>query len=739
MVGLLSFYQISTSSSSGWQPLRLGAGGWVHDIDVAADGTMVAQTDTYGAYIWNSTISAPGPGTSVGMWQQLCTPSSLPTGTTISDLFTIQQSVGGGQGVYSIRIAPSNTQIFYMSYMGRIFKSTNQGTTWTQTNYSFVSFNDMPPNESYGFSMGRRMVIDPINPNIVLVGTYNGVWQTTNGGSTWTSLSSSISTPTNYGCMLAYDERVSTQSASTSLVIYAASYGRGVYKTSNGGSTWSILNTTGMPTTMRRMVVDVNGTLWLIDDSGSLTAPLWTHSASTWTNISISSASVTGSPMHSVAIDPTVANAQRIVLTQQTGNIVQSTNGGSSWAGSNGGNGYPHGPSSPSTGLIATDIPYIGLVQLDTSGNQVFDSTGKLWFTEGVGVWNGNPPSNLASSWYWTSQSAGIEQLVTNIVISPTAGSPVVGCYDRAFLTASSPHVYRSTYDPIEFTSPPGGFGLDWCGSTPTFIVGARVGGLDTSLNGGTTWSTQNTLPFQGGNGHGLLAVGSTSNFMFSHFGTGNPWYTLNAGSTWTNTSSYFSTNFGFNPQGVPLVADKVDQGTFYILGNSNIYKTTDGGQTWALTASGPFTSGGTVDPTAAGIFRAVPGKSGHLFYTGGQNYNNNHPQAFPMYRSINHGSTWTVVNSLIKEPWLIGIGKQQSTSGATYPTVFYFGWYNVAGTDTPGIWASIDNCSTFQQIGAFTTYGTYDINVNWLEGDANTDGVCYLALPGSGVAYYGP
>ena len=46
---------VDPTSSNTWQPLPIGAGGYVRGIDIAPDGTMVARTDTYGAYLWNGT------------------------------------------------------------------------------------------------------------------------------------------------------------------------------------------------------------------------------------------------------------------------------------------------------------------------------------------------------------------------------------------------------------------------------------------------------------------------------------------------------------------------------------------------------------------------------------------------------------------------------------------------------------------------------------------------------------
>src|ERR1700676_4660354 len=66
-----------------WQTLKVGAGGFITGIDIAPDGTMVARTDTYGAYIWNGT-----------QWQQLVTSTSIPTADV---------GLNNNAGVYEIR------------------------------------------------------------------------------------------------------------------------------------------------------------------------------------------------------------------------------------------------------------------------------------------------------------------------------------------------------------------------------------------------------------------------------------------------------------------------------------------------------------------------------------------------------------------------------------------------------------------------------------------------------------
>ena len=142
-----------------WKPVKIGAGGWVTGIEIHPDGTMVARTDTAGAYLWNGAA-----------WVQLVTAYSMPSGTLSSE------------GVYELRIAPSNSNIFYMETNGGVYKSVDRGTTWTKTAFPTVV---MDPNGGNRMD-GQKMAIDPNNPNVVFAGTQeDGLWVTRDGGTTW--------------------------------------------------------------------------------------------------------------------------------------------------------------------------------------------------------------------------------------------------------------------------------------------------------------------------------------------------------------------------------------------------------------------------------------------------------------------------------------------------------------------------------------------------------------------------
>ena len=85
---------------------------------------------------------------------------------------------------------------------------------------------------------GQKMAVDPNNPNIVYVGTQrDGLFVTCDGGTTWPNLTAvPVGHADGNGVFPGITGIVVDQS---SAIIYASSYGHGVYKSTNGGDTWT--------------------------------------------------------------------------------------------------------------------------------------------------------------------------------------------------------------------------------------------------------------------------------------------------------------------------------------------------------------------------------------------------------------------------------------------------------------------------------------------------------------------
>ena len=430
-------------SSNNWQTLKVGAGGWLVGMDIAPDDTMVVRTDTYGAYIWNGTE-----------WQQLVTATSMPAA------FTTQNNIVnnlGTQGVYEIQIAPSNSNIMYMMYEGYVFQSTNKGSTWTQTSFAPVTEN---PEDSYRYD-GQKMAVDPNNPNVVYVGTpKNGLFVTTNGGASWQSVSAVPASLTDSNGIypgisgIEFDPALGVTGGNTN-TIFAASYGHGVYESTNGGASWSAI---GGPHLVEYAAVSSTGVYYAVGNGNSL----WSFKNGTWTQL----LSDTTNGVNTVAVDP--FNSNEIVASNQGGYLDISYNGGATWSGTNYGGQWS-----------STDIPWLANTGNWMSvGGMAFDQLvpNKLWASAGVGVWNTTnlPTSNFLSNTpvVWNDQSIGIEQLVADAIVVPPGGNPVLASQDRPFFYINNANAYPSTYGPVMGKQIVAGWSLDYASSDPSFLAG---------------------------------------------------------------------------------------------------------------------------------------------------------------------------------------------------------------------------------------------------------------------------
>ncbi len=539
----------------GWQTLKVGAGGFATGLDIDPDGTRVVRTDTNGAYLWNGT-----------QWVQLVTSSSMPAAFDFK-----------GQGVYEIQMAPSNSSIMYMMFDGYLFKSTNKGTTWTQTAFAPVSAN---PNDSYRYN-GQKMAIDPNNPNIVYVGTSSsGLFVSKDGGSTWSKVSA-IPAAAGQGITgILFDPAVSGAVNGVTQTIFASSYGHGVYESTNGGTTWTAL--TGGPSDVVSAAVSSTGVYYASDGSN-----LWGYAGGKWTELTSG-----GAGIQAVAVNP--SNSNEIVVVSGAGYLNISYNAGATWT----------GPMWSSNQVTSADIPWLAAANKALAGN-VYMTVGGAAFnpanpsqmviSAGTGVWTTTqvPTSGATSSTpvTWTDQSVGIENLVANEIIVPPGGDPVLASWDRPFFKITNPNSYPTTYGPVASDNIVAGWSVDYASSSPSFLVGiADWWGTEESgysTNGGQTWTKFPTeIPGAGSSFMGgTIAASTTQNFIWAPAGGQKPYYTLNGGSTWTpitlpGVSSWSGFDWAYYLDQRSVTADRVLANTFYLYDpGKGVFETTNGGR----------------------------------------------------------------------------------------------------------------------------------------------------------------
>lgn len=701
-----------------WRTLKIGAGGFITGIDIASDGTKVVRTDVYGAYVYDAAAS---------VWQQIVTASSMPPASV---------ETGSGQGVYEIAIAPNNSQRLYMMFDGAIFRSDNRGAKWIRT--SFAREKRANPNDGYR-TFGRKIAIDPANADIVYVGTAGGLFTSADGGASWSMvLDIQSPSPQEAGIIVAFDPTSSVAGGKTQR-IYASSYGKGVFQTTDGGAKWAL--TANTPTTHMHMFADRSSNLWLVDDvnrnqgAGNLNK----YAGGKWSRIPAINLA------QSITVDPN--DAKHVVVLNFDGRLMVSKDGGSTW----------QGPTA--IAAAAPDIPWIAVTNTSvfSSADIRFDPSkeGRIYNATGIGVFHTDVPIKNGNV-TWTSHNKAIEELVSTWIISPPGGAPILTAWDRPVFRVDDPEIYPSGHGINYANEIVRGASADWASTAPnTIVVVANnfaptpASSLDTSgysSDGGRSWTLfgSNAPYSMNRTSGGCIAASTSKNFLWvptDGAGANSPWYTNDGGNSWKaitidGVPSRAPTGWGFNfyLNRQICAADRVNAKTFYLYNDGSgssaaagIYRSNDGGASWVHSYKRAFPNAGY-----SAQMRSVPGKAGNVFFTAGAQ-SPPHPSTNEFYRTTDGGTTWSSVNG-VREVQSFGFGK--AANDGAYPTIYVAGWVSMGGAYKYGIWRSIDNAQSWTQIGdGFPTGSLSPIEA--VEGNSNTFGTVYIGTTGNGW-YYG-
>ncbi len=246
--------------------------------------------------------------------------------------------------ITDIAVNPRDESQWYVgAASGGLWKTDNAGTTWTPV------FDHEPV-----YSIGV-VTLDPNNPNVVWVGTgeYNaqrsvaygdGVYKSEDGGKTWKNMG------------LAHSEHIGriVVDPRNSNVVYVAAQGplfsaggdRGLYKTTDGGKTWTKILGNGEWAGVADVVMDPRNPDRLLAATwqryrrewgyiaGGPESALWrsTDAGATWTKVTEGLPSGNAVGRYGLALapqDPDVAYA--IVEAGTGGGFYRSTDDGASW------------------------------------------------------------------------------------------------------------------------------------------------------------------------------------------------------------------------------------------------------------------------------------------------------------------------------------------------------------------------------------------------------------------------
>lgn len=158
-----------------------------------------------------------------------------PSGS-LDAAWTVQGPGNIGARVNCIKVHPSNPNIIYIGYSNAgVWKTTNGGQSW------FPVFDQQP------LLVIGDIELDPQDPNTVYVGTGdpnvggyasigNGLWKSTNGGVSWTYIG--LENTRIISKIIIHPQNSNIIYAATMGLPFQRNNDRGVYKTVNGGQTW---------------------------------------------------------------------------------------------------------------------------------------------------------------------------------------------------------------------------------------------------------------------------------------------------------------------------------------------------------------------------------------------------------------------------------------------------------------------------------------------------------------------
>ncbi|MBL7997535.1 MAG: hypothetical protein JNL32_02740, partial [Candidatus Kapabacteria bacterium] len=610
MIVILVFHASASSVHAQWTTANGLSGGNIRSI-TSSGGMMYAAA--YGGGVFMSSNAGSS-------WLKIQADSVLNMNVTAVKTFGVYLFAGTDFGAY---------------------RTSNQGAVWEKCNNGMgspginsfvvsgtllyaVSNNGLFSSSDYGSSWNRLSGTFPaqdckslyVNGTTLYVGLYRqGMYKSVNGGSSWTAINSGL-------------PPVAEQNPGTIIEdatgLYVSNYGAqgGIYKSSDAGSSWSYISTGLINSFVSSMYK--NGAVFVV---GTVDGIFRT------TDNGVSFTAIATSPSTDEDIQCLYSDANGLYAGLQGSGVYRSSDNGVRWTSSN-------------TGLSALTINNVEL-----KNSQLYLSS----------IYGGHVYSSSDNGVSWQQAGTGLSQVRYG----------AVGASSNALLTGtyfSSGGLFYSSDNGFSWSPRSAQLLNSWIMSIKysgsAWFAGTWGDGLYRSVDGGITWSKTDM-----GDAF-LLNIGANAN-------------TVLAG-TWGGKSIYRSGNGGVSWSVSNVgVGDGKSVQDFHYFGGSfytavfgmGILRSTDDGQSWVQTISGlstsevfSVTSSGKVlfaGTNGSGVCRSLDsGASWRVFTTNihGLRINDMIAQNNTLIAATNGGAVFT--HSVIQHE--VGVLKQQAFCAGT-------------------------------------------------------------------------
>lgn len=604
-------------------------------------------------------------------------------------------AVNTGMHAHKLVWDSTNPQTVYATrddVSGGVYKSTDGGTTWRTID------------SGVGYFFADLLVIDPTDPQVLYVGGAipgppggtTMMYKSLNGGESWTASSASLP-----------GFQTLAVSPSNPQVLYAGGTGSGgLYRSNNGGATWSALN--GLPDSHISIItIDPTNAEALYVVAGLVTYKS-TDGGATW-------AFTNGQAYYALVIDP---NDHATLYSGTTSGILKSSDGGATWqsvsvlqdaADARFTEAVTSIAVSPSNSQILYITTYNAILKTENSGGWWTEVGGSLAF-KSLLVVDANSPdilyagSNLGvyksidGGRSWRAKRKGMQpSSVESLAIDPRDSQILYAGTAYAFFISTdggeswnklsnglpSKGAFAITIDPMTTKTVYVAIGSwsacqGWCSGFPWY----EGAGVYKSNDGGDSWYAINS-------GLTDLRVSSLAvdprNPQIIFAGTySGPFRSSNGAESWNPANSGMGAVAAST-----IVIDPLDSATLYAGTGDALYKSTDGGSSWnrAWSSTGVLVGGPTslvIDPANPQVLFAA---------------------AHTVYESVNAAASWSQADEGLQTVYHLALDASgHNLYAAANGAIFR----RSSAPDKPTIWSLFNNVLRLGSPFSMTLQGDY-------------------------------
>jgi len=526
--------------------------------------------------------------------------------------------------------------IFVGTNGGGVFRSTDDGDTWTEANTGLTSL------------VVQAFAVNPKGE--IFAGTGNGIFRSANSGEQWTPINTGLDYPD-----------VTSFAINRSGQIFAGTSGGGVFRSQDNGNTWIKVNV-GLTSSMNVQALAINSDDKLFAGTNTGVFISSDHGAD-WTPTNLTNNFVQSLAIKSDSLIFAGTNGNGVFLSIDnggswtptglwnktvtalainlgTGDIVGGTDDGIFLSTDNGKNWMPANTGLTDTSVNALAIPpgRDGYIFAGTSGGGVFRSTnnGNSWSAANNGVRNSVIEDLIINSkgqifagsrgGLFRSTDGGENWLLANTGLEDTYVLSLAINYSNGYIFAGTRKgkVFLSknsgeSWIPARAELPDARIESLAINSRGEVFAGTSGGGAFRSTNNGDRWEPINT---------GLtdntvlsLAINQSTGDLFAGTSGGGV-FRFDNGSSWT------AMNNGLTNKNVASLAINSGGDIFAGTNGGGIFRSTDNGSTWTPVNNGL--------PNTVDVFSFTINQLGHI-YAGTSD---------GIFRSIDNGENWSVVNT---------------------------------------------------------------------------------------------